>query len=134
MSQAAIRRALETALAGMTPELSTAYENLDFKPTEGVAYQQANFLFAEPENPEMGDTFTREQGIFQILLKYPQNKGSKEVDARADLIKSVFHKKAEFTNAGITVTIERTPAVFPGYRDTDRWVVPVRVRFYSNIS
>jgi hypothetical protein len=33
----------------------------------------------------------------------------------------------------VTVNIERTPEIMPGRVEEDRFVLPVRVRFYSHI-
>lgn len=133
MSNVAIRAALESALNGMSPSLSTAWENVNFTPTPGTAYQKANLLFAEPNNPEMGNNLKQELGIFQVTLMYPQNQGTALANARAELIRTTFHRAASFTSGGVTVTVEQTPQVAPGFSDGDRWAVPVKIRFFANI-
>jgi hypothetical protein len=134
MSMVSIRKALETALAGMTPPLATAWENVLFNPTTGVPYQQVNLLAADPNNPSMGDKFRQEVGIFQITLKYTMQTGPGAADARAELLRSIFHRGATFTADGITVTIDRTPTVSMASQDGDRWSLPVKIRWYANIS
>lgn len=133
MSNSLIRIALETALNNMTPALATAFENNSYTPVAGTPYQEAHVLFAEPDNPTMGNTFKREQGIFQVTLRYPLNTGTAAINARAELIRTTFPRATSFTSGGVTVTVERTPHVAPGYRDGDRWAVPVKIRFFANI-
>lgn len=134
MSTVSIRAALETALLAVSPSLQTAFENVNFEPVSGVAYQAAYVLFAQPANPEMGDTFKQEQGIFQINLRYPLGVGPGAAGAQAELIKALFHRAATFTAGGIIVTVQLTPWVGPGTIDGDRWAVPIRITFFANIS
>lgn len=134
MSVILIRAALEAALNSIEPEIFTDFENVGMTPDSGSPYQAAFVMFAEPDNPEQGDNFRQERGIFQINLNYARNKGSGDAAARAELIKTVFHRAATFTAGNITVTVERTPWVGQGTNDSDRWVLPVKIRFYSNIS
>jgi hypothetical protein len=90
-------------------------------------------LLATPANPVIGPDFHTEQGFLQIDLAYPLNKGPGEATARAELIRSTFPRGASFTASGVTVTIERTPEIMPGRVEPDRFVVPVRIRFYAHI-
>lgn len=134
MSQVKIRAALESALNSMSPSLTTAWENVAFSPPAlSSPYQSAYVLFAEPENPSFGNGMHRERGIFQVSLRYPVQAGDSAARARAELIRTTFARGATFTNGGVTVTIERTPDVGQGAADEGRWVVPVKIRFYSNI-
>lgn len=134
MSVKSIRKALEVALSTLSPAMPTAWQNVHFLPTNNVAYQAAHVLLAKPDNPTMGDRFRREQGIFQIDLKYPQGAGSADIETRAEMLKTLFARGSCFIQDGVAVTIEGTPEVSPGRADGDRWVVPVKVRFYANIS
>lgn len=131
MSLVLVRSALEVALAAMSPALSTAYENAPFSPAIGTPYQRVFLLAAEPANPEMGRKVT-EQGILQVSLAYPLEAGPAAATARAELIRATFYRGATFTASGVSVTIERTPEIAPGRVEEDRWVVPVRIRFFSH--
>ena len=133
MSALKIKAALEIALASITPALITVFENADYVPVTGTPYQRVNIMSIEPENPTFGDNFRRERGIFQVSLMYPLNAGAGTAITQAELIRQKFYRGATFVNAGVTVTIERTPEVSAGYVDVDRWRVPVKVRFYANI-
>lgn len=134
MSALLIRQALENALATITPAIDTAAENKEYKPITDTPYQIPYLLFADPSNPIVGrDQFRTEQGIFQVTLMYPANAGAAAAIARAELIRGTFYKGAQFTKGGVTVTVDRTPTIAPGAVDGDRWAVPVKIRFYSNI-
>lgn len=131
MSAVLIRSALEVALAAISPALATQYENAPYTPVVGTPYQRVYVLWNEPLNPEMG-TFTQERGILQISLAYPLNAGPGAAATRAELIRSTFKRGTSFTSGGVTVTIERTPEIAPAIIEPDRYVVPVRVRFFAN--
>lgn len=133
MSLPTVRIALETALAAMSPALGTAWDNADYTPTVGTPYQQAHLMPAEPANPETGG-LVREQGILSVRLMYPLGAGPGTAETRAELIRSTFYRGASFTSGGVTTVIERTPEIAPGRAEDDRWVVPVRIRFYAYYS
>lgn len=101
-------------------------------PAPSIPYQQAYLLTAEPDNPEIGGGY-REQGIFQVSLRYPLFSGSLLSETRAELIRGVFYRGASFIKDTVTVTIEKTPEVGQGKIDGDRYFLPVRIRYYANI-
>jgi hypothetical protein len=135
MSALLIRAALEVALAAMSPSLATAYENAPFTaPSPSVPYQQLALLLAEPDNSLVGRAgMYRQDGFLQVDLKYPLSAGPSPATTRAELIRSTFYRGASFTASGVTVNIERTPEIMPARVEEDRFVIPVRVRFYAFI-
>ena len=134
MSQVSIRAALETALAAMTPAITTSWENVSFvPPASSVPYQAAYLLFATPDNPTFGNKYHRENGIFQVSLNYPLQAGDSAARTRAELIRTTFYRGASFASGGVTVTIEKTPEITSGTPDGDRWMVAVKIRFYASI-
>lgn len=132
MSAVKVRQGLEVALNAMSPALSTAWENSPFTPVAGTPYQRVTVLLAQPANPEIGDSYM-EQGFMQVDLKYPLNAGPSAATARAELIRTTFYRGASFTASGVVTTIERTPEIMPGRVEEDRFVIPVRIRFFSHI-
>lgn len=132
MSIGAVRIALEGKLNAMTPSISTAWENVPFTPTPGTAYQAA-YLLPVTENPTMGDDYYRMAGIFQVNLFYPLQTGPKEAQDRAELIKTAFKRGTTMTSGTVKVIVERTPDIGQGRRDGDRWMVPVKIRFYAEV-
>lgn len=131
MSAVLIRSALEVALAAMTPALATAWENAPYTPVVGTPYQLVHLLLAAPVNPEMG-RFTRDHGFLQVSLAYPLSAGSADAAARAELIRDTFYRGCSFTSGGLVTTIERTPEIAPARIEDDRYVVPVKIRFFAN--
>lgn len=132
MSVVKVRAALETALSGMSPTLSTAYENVAFTPVAGTAYQQVHFLFAKPVNREYG-TRHQEFGYMQVALMYPLQIGTSTIAARAELIRTTFQRGNTFVSGGVTTMITETPEVGGGGVEGDRYVVRVKIPFQSNI-
>ena len=133
MTALLIRQALETKLGTISPALATAYENVQFKPTNGTAYQAVYVLFAQPDNRETGRQYVA-RGFMQVSLFYPQGGGAEPATSRAELIRSTFYRGLSLTNGGVTVTIERTPEILPGRNDDDRFVLPVRIPFYAPVN
>lgn len=129
MSLVAIRSALETALAAMSPSLPTVWQNdLPADPGSGP-YQRADLLMGQPINAEYGARSIK-QGVFQITLCWPTGVNTAGVDERCDLIEQAFPRGLSLTSGPYVVTIQRTAEILPGYRDADRWCVPVRLRFF----
>ena len=129
MSQASIRTALETALNGMTPAISTAWENVAFTPPT-TPYQRAFVLFATPENAVIGNEWM-ERGLFQVTLCYPLQSGDAAARARVALLRATFYRGLTLVSGGTRVIIERTPDAGGGTVDGDRWIVVVRIRWFS---
>lgn len=132
MSLPAVRSALESALASITPALATAYENVPFTPVTGVPYQAVYLMTAAPANIEIGPGYS-EVGFLQVNLFYPLDAGPAAAMARAELIRAKFPFAASFVSGGVTVNIIATPEVAPGRADGDRYMVPVKARFSARI-
>lgn len=133
MSLEKVRSALEIALHTMSPALDTAWENRDFTPAPGVAYQRVHLMPAAPDNPTMGDGYYRERGVMQITLNYPIGTGPAQAMTRAGLIRSTFFRGASFTNKGLTTRIASTPEIGRGIVVNDRWTLPVSIRYYADV-
>jgi hypothetical protein len=133
VSLSKIRAALEVGLNGMSPALSTAFENVAFTPTPGTPYQRVNLLPAQPENPSVGAELRREIGVMQVTLCYPFNAGTQAVYARAEAIQARFSRGSTWIKDGVTVIVDITPTIGPAAVDGDRFTVPVSVPYFSNI-
>jgi hypothetical protein len=134
MSVIKIRQALEVALNAMSPALATAWENVNFTPTAGTAFQVVNFIFAEPDNATMGSGFYTERGTMQIRLCYPTQTGTLNAATRAELLRTTFKRGNTFTKDAVRVIIQRTPEIATGYIEGDRFILTVKIRFYANIN
>lgn len=134
MSVLVVKQLLETAIAAMLPALPTAWQNVPFERPTNAPWQKIDLLFAAPENPEMGNSFYREQGVLQVSLFYPFNVGTATGLARAEQIRELFYRGSSFTNGALTVIIAQTPEIDSGFSDETHWMLVVKCRFYANIS
>ena len=133
MSVVSIRSALETALAAISPPIATAWENDAFTPPDlETPYQAAFLMLAQPDNTEIGPQHVQ-RGIFQVSLFYPLAAGTAAVNARAEMVRAAFRRGLSLTSGGIIVTVEKTAEIGPGAIADDRFVLPVRVRFYAPV-
>jgi hypothetical protein len=133
MSTLSIRQAFETRLATLSPALSTAYENVDFVPVTGTAYQRVNLLPAQPDNSTMGQSFYREQGLFQVMLCYPLNNGTATIQARAEAVKTLFKRGVTMEEDGLRIHVINTPKVSAGFKDNDRYCIPITIYYIADI-
>jgi hypothetical protein len=134
VSTLAIRQAFEQRLATLLPVIDTAYENVAFVPAlDTTPYQESYLIPATPDNSVLSGHYVREMGIFQVAVMYPLMVGVGDAEARVAAIVALFPRGLVMTNVGITITVEATPAVAHGFRDRDRWRVPVSVRYRAEI-
>lgn len=134
MSRAAIRGALQSWLAGMSPALPTAWENVEFTPAQGTPYQRVNLLAADPDNTTQGPAMFIEVGIFQVTLNYPAGAGYVAAEARAEAVRSRFKRGTTLTQDGVRVHIIRTPAIAPAIQEPGWYSIPVGIRWQAFIA
>jgi hypothetical protein len=128
-----IRAALEQAVDSIAPSIATAWENVEYKPIDGVPYQRVYIIYADPNNQEFGSNY-QELGMLSINLYYPNKTGANALEQRIELIRQKFARGATFSSGGIDVIINRTPAVGPSFSEDGRYLRNVSARFYVNIN
>ena len=134
MSNAAIESAFEEAIVAMSGGMPTEWPNVTFAiPAPNIPYQSVTFLHADPVNTEYGPNH-RKEGFAQILLRYPRGVGAADINARVDAIEGAFKRGRGLLNGPVAVTIDRTPATSPPLYIADRYCIPVRIRFFANIT
>jgi hypothetical protein len=133
MSTVVIKSLLETALNGLSPALSTAWEDVDFTPVAGTPYQEVFVVFSKPDNSVLGGGYHQERGYMQVNLCYPRKVGSTTALARAELLRSTFKMGKSFSGSGITVVIESTPEIRQGKTVNGVYKCPVTINFFANI-
>lgn len=134
MSDRDIRIALETRLATGIATLPTSWDNSETDPPDTdprTPMQAVSLLRAANENPTLGEETTIHRGIFQILLRYPQNETAGAAEERAEVIAAHFPAGLELFSGTIMVRTRGKPSIATGYRAGERWVVPVSVRYTS---
>ena len=129
MSSLSVKKAIETAINGLSPTVATVYENMPYSPIVGTPYQQVWFVGFIPVNQEYGASHQL-KGYFQIDLMYPLLNGSGTALTRAEVIKALFKKGSSFIADGISVNICETPEITSGRNEGDRWKICVKV-YYS---
>ena len=133
MSVLAIRRALEQRLEALDPAFPTAWENVEFTP-DGNPWQKAYLLPNNPVSPAFSSTteLVREQGLFQVTLNYPFNKGMGDVYAKVEQVRAHFPRGLTLTSGGVNVQIEKRASVAPAMRDGGWIVVVVSIPYFAN--
>lgn len=131
MSILDVGAALETKLDAMIPSLPTAWENSEYKPVTGTAYQRVFDLRTETVNPTYGDGQAREEGIFQVTLCYPLLKGKKDATTRAGLIRTHFKRGTTMTSNGISVRVKGTPHIAPARYEDGLYLIDVSISYFS---
>lgn len=133
MSLDLVRKALENRLKAMSPDLSTAYENLVFTPVTGTAYQKVDLLPGTPNNEIQSAATYFERGIFQVTLMYPPNTGPGAATARATYVKNHF-KRGLWLYAGvIAVFLPDTPRVAAPLPINDRYAIPISISYQAQV-
>lgn len=134
MSEVIARKLLENRLDALpaAAAIATARENVDFvPPAPDVPYQRVDLLMNTPDNPVIGSGYQM-LGVLQVSLFFPRNGGSGGAVARAGQIRDWFPRGLSLTESAFTVTIERTPEIGSGLPDEDRYMVPVRIRWFAS--
>lgn len=106
-----IKTAFELAINSITPIISTAYENTPFAPTNNIPYQELYLIPSMNDNIFIDNAGFISYGIFQVTLKYPTGKGTKDILDRIKLYLDFFTSGKNLTQNGITVNILNTPTV-----------------------
>jgi hypothetical protein len=131
-----IRSALEVALASIPDLPPIAWENRNFSPTTGTGYIQVRQLPTARRpavrglNPPM-----RYQGVFQLLVKVPENKGPSQGEDIVETLLGTFLATTDlsFTNTDtetVYVTIDYAEQV-GAFNDSPWYTLPVNIGWYS---
>nr|WP_301311502.1 phage tail terminator-like protein [Azospirillum lipoferum] len=142
VSRAAIRAALETQLAALSPAWPTAWENAPFTAPTGQPWQRVKLLVAETAPLGMGVNPGEEwTGTLHVTLWSPAGVGPSQVEARAALIRGdraagitgLFHHGQALTSGGVQVTILQ-PHDGPVLDSSQDWYgLPVLVPFLCHL-
>ena len=125
-----IRSELETRLAAFaaaqSPPLPVAWEGIPFtKPTTG-GYLEPFLISASTVNPDVAAKRSREVGVFQVNIYFPDGTGSAPCSNVAIALISAF---PVVPKTGL-VSIEQTPNAARALLDTSGWrVVPVSIKY-----
>lgn len=127
MSIPKICAALEKKFQALSPQLPTAFENVSFAPVVGQTYQRVNQLINKPLDHAITLDITEWRGILQVTICSPLNEGRGAGQARAQAIADHFTPPQTLTETGVRVELLSTPAIASGFKDEDRWCIPVSI-------
>lgn len=134
MSSLAISAALEARLLTLGWGADrTAFENRAFEPRNDQAYQRVAFLLARPDNRENNAAFVQ-RGLMQVTLCFPANAGAGPALQRAEQLRAAFPRGTSLeADGGLQVIVDETAEIGPAQIEADRYLVPLRVRFYAHV-
>lgn len=136
MSQSSIESALRKAWrdGGFFTDANTAYDNVAFEPVAGTPWSRVAVIPSQPEVTSLGDSgYDEHNGVLQIDLFYPLNKGTGEINAKADAACALFKAGARFSYGGQTVVI-RSSGRNNGRKDGGWFRVTVSVFYLAHIA
>ena len=126
-----IRAALEVALAAIPNMPPIAWENKSFTPDTAVGYIQVRQLPTARRPTVRGlNPQQRYQGVFQLLVKMPENKGPNPAQTVVTALINAFEATTDLSHDTTFVTIDYTEQV-GGFTDSPFYTIPVNVNWYS---
>lgn len=130
-----IQRALEERLSAFSslPSGGVAWENVEFKPTEGTAWCRAFISPSEVSRKTLGeDGYSRVDGVFLVTLYYPKNQGSGACRRVADALAQWFKSGTRLTAGVVTVTCSSARRAAALTDDPKWYQIPVQVFWYTH--
>lgn len=129
-----IRAVFEKRLQLMSPALPTGWPNVGFTPpADGAAYQRCFLLPFDPQQIDVAQETTRDEGIFQVSLYYPPGVGAAVAGTRAAAVQAWFPAGLVLLDGQDRVRVHGKPAIAAAVDDPSRYIIPISVR-YSTIS
>jgi hypothetical protein len=126
-----IRAALEVTLAAIPNMPPIAWENKSFTPDTAVGYIQVRQLPTARRPTVRGlNPQQRYQGVFQLLVKMPENKGPNPAQTVVTALINAFEATTDLSHDTTFVTIDYTEQV-GGFTDSPFYTIPVNVNWYS---
>ena len=126
-----IRAALEVALAAIPNMPPIAWEGKSFTPDTAVGYIKVRQLPTARRPTVRGlNPQQRYQGVFQLLVKMPENKGPNPAQTVVTALINAFEATTDLSYDATFVTIDYTEQV-GGFTDSPFYTIPVNVNWYS---
>lgn len=136
MSNALIRAAFEQRLAtwaaARSPALQIAYQNVAFT-APNAAYLRAYLLPAETGSRDLLGTHRQYGGVFQVSIVTPHGAGPGAAEAIVSELNTLFPVNLRITSGAITVTVTRPASAGSGLTEPGLYIVPVDIRYRSDV-
>ena len=125
-----IRATLDTALASVSGLPDIAFENAPFDQVAGTPHLRTG-LFLTSRRPAVRgpNPQHRYQGLYQVTVAVPTDRGTGEAFDYADLIMTEFDGSSDIIGADVTVSIEYAELGGQVF-DEPFFLLPVQVAWY----
>ncbi len=124
-----VDKALTNSFVSGAFGLPIAHENLPYAPVNGTAYAQITVFDSGKVAADLS-THDRQVGIFQVVLRYPENKGAIQAKTKAEAILSHFKLYSEHSYEDQAVTITAISKSH-GYNEGGWFKIVLRMTFRS---
>lgn len=137
-SQLEVEAYLETRLAnwaaGRTPPLPVAWPNRQFTPPPSSTYLRVDHLSAPPVSNDLAGKHRRWGGVMQVSVCSPGGTGRALAVGLAAELEPIFPVvPSRSTENGIEITILQPVGTGPSISQTDRFFVPLTVRYTAQV-
>jgi len=122
-----IKKAVERKLSQVAGSVPTAHEGVEFVPPVNAMYQRTQLVFNDPDDPSFPIGYHRENLQFQVFICDIRGKGTSAALARAELLRTTFHKGWSTTEGNTLIRSLSTPKIASVFNTNDRIVVPVLI-------
>jgi len=125
-----IRATLDTALAAVSGLPSIAFENAPFDQVAGTPHLRTS-LFLTSRRPAVRgpNPQHRYQGLYQVTIAIPTDKGTGSAFDYADLIMTNFDGSSDIIGSDVTVSIEYAELGAQVF-DEPFFILPVQIAWY----
>ena len=123
-----VKKLVENKLKTLSPLPSIAWESISFTPpADGSLYLRCNLQVNQPDDTCIGDTYYRENCIFNIYVLDKLNIGTGNALDKAEAIRDLFQKRTTLQEGTVRVQVLRTPRIAGAVITNDRLVVPIGI-------
>lgn len=122
------KKLVENRLKTLTPALPIAWESISFTPpADGGLYLRCNLQVNQPDDACIGDSYYRENCVFNVYVMDKLNIGTGNALDKAEAIRDLFQKRTTLQEGTTRVQVLRTPRIAGAVITNDRLVVPIAI-------
>lgn len=131
-----ILAALETRLSTLTNVPDIAYENTIYTPVTDRPFIKTKFMPIDRRMISLGvgsdlkPYYQKYEGIFQLLLNYPESQGTRPTHNMVSEITDKFEAATDLSFQDVYVTIKQVERM-RGINDSPWYKTPVNIHWYS---
>lgn len=125
-----IRATLDTALNAASELPTIAFENAPFEQNAGTPHLRVAFFLTSRRPAVRGpNPQHRYQGLYQVTVAVPSDRGTGDALDYADLIMTEFDGSSDVVGSEVTVSIEYSELGTPVFSEPF-YLVPVQIAWY----